>query len=216
MDKIPFEEQRVIYELVEFWKTGEEPRDLIIHIDRLSGSWGSGLGVNIFRKVYADLRANNHRKHGAELQQFLESEYLRLAEIHAEQQARAREKAEAAHKAQQRANAERRAQQRAEAERRAQVEAEEHAKRKQNARANFEALGKEMEETTDRAELVRLGIERAHWALYTGIRYDYESHCWHCTHHISSAIQAQCPVCTYYICSNCGSCFCDRDKRIGL
>ncbi len=84
-------------------------------------------------------------------------------------------------------------------------------KREENerkARADFDALGKEMVKATTRAELVELGRKRADLAAYTGVSYVYENHCWNCKKQISSAIDAQCSDCRFYICSSCGSCFC--------
>lgn len=95
---------------------------------------------------------------------------------------------------------------RAEAYRQARAKA--NAERQAQARADFDALGKEMAKATTRAERVELGRKRADLAPYTGFHHDYESHCWNCKMHISSAIHAQCPDCTYYICSNCNSCLC--------
>ena len=84
-------------------------------------------------------------------------------------------------------------------------EREEHEKR---AKADFDALGKEMANAATRAERVELGRKRAALAPYTGVSYVYENHCWNCKKQISSAINAQCSGCGFYICSSCGSCFC--------
>src|SRR5207253_5994474 len=108
----------------------------------------------------------------------------------------------------------RQVQAKAEAERQAQAKAEAEAKAKEReeykkrARANFDALGKEMANATTRAERVELGRNRAALAPYTGVSYVYENHCWNCKQPISSAINAQCLGCGFYICSSCGSCFC--------
>ena len=76
------------------------------------------------------------------------------------------------------------------------------------ARVDFEALGKEMAKATTRTELVELGRKRADLAPHTGVSYVYENYCWNCRGRISSTIHARCPVCRFYICSSCGSCFC--------
>jgi len=97
-----------------------------------------------------------------------------------------------------------------EAEYRERTKAEEREESERRAKASddFNALGKEMAKATTRAELVELGRKRADLAPHTGISYVYENHCWQCKTHISSAIHAQCPNCSFYICSSCGSCFC--------
>lgn len=76
------------------------------------------------------------------------------------------------------------------------------------ARSDFDALGKEMEKATTRAELAEIGRKRADLAPHTGVSYMYTTHCWKCKKHISPAIHAQCSACRFYICSSCGSCFC--------
>jgi len=212
LDKIPFEERRVIDELVQFWQTGYEPHDLVIHIDRICGSWGSGIGTSFFRQVYKELRTGERSKYAAfsaiEFKQFLEAEYSQQARIYAKRLAQAQAEAEAERQAQAKAEAERRV---AEAKRRAeeakrQARAREEYERK--ARAEFDDLGKEMAKATTRAELVELGRKRADLAPHTGASYVYENYCWNCAAHISSAIHAQCPVCEFYICGSCGSCLC--------
>jgi len=65
VDKIPFEERRIIDELIELWQTRYEPRDLVTHIDRLSGTWGSGIGASFFRQMYGDLRTDKRSKYAA-------------------------------------------------------------------------------------------------------------------------------------------------------
>lgn len=88
----------------------------------------------------------------------------------------------------------------------AQAKAREDSERK--AREDFDALSKEMTKATTRAERVELGRKRAALAPYTGVSYDYKTHCWNCHQHISSDVHAQCPDCRYYICGSCGQCFC--------
>lgn len=203
MDKIPFEEQRIIDELVGLWQTRYEPRDLLTHI---RGTWkpGGGSVTMFFAQVRQDLRTDKHSEYAAsstfEFRQFLEAEYRRLDQANTERQAEAQAKAEAERKAQ--AIAEEREEQ----ERRARIR-EEHVRR---ARADFDALGNEMAKATTRAELVELGRKRADLAPYTGGSYVYENHCWKCHSDISSAIHARCRSCNWYICSLCGSCNCNR------
>lgn len=213
MDKIPFEERRVIDELAQLWQTHYEPHDLITHIDRLYGTWGSGVGASFFRKVYEELRTDKLSNYAvfsaSEFKQFLESEYSQQARAYAKEQAQAQEKAEAERRAQAKAEAERRAQAKIEAERQALAEAKERQENERRARAEFEALGKEMERATNRAELVELGRKRTDLARHTNISYVYQAPCWNCGTHISSAIHAQCPVCLYYICGSCSRCFCN-------
>jgi hypothetical protein len=196
VDKIPFEERRVIDELVGLWQTRYEPRDLVTHIDRLSGTWGSGIGASFFRQVYEDLRTNKRDKYAtsssSEFKRFLEAEYNQQAQVDAERQAQAQAKADA------------------ERQLHAQAKAKEREEFKRRARAEFEALGKVMAKVTTRAELVELGRKRTKLALYTGISYVYTNHCWNCQSDISSEINARCPACRFYICSSCASCFCNR------
>jgi hypothetical protein len=196
LDKIPFEERRVISELAEYWQTHYEPRDLVTHIDRLFGSWGSGIGASFFRQVYEDLRTykrNNYATSSApEFKRFLEAEYRLRAKPHAERQAQAM----------------------AEERERYESRARAHEEYVRRARAEFDALGKEMAKATTRAELVELGRKRADLAQHTGDSYDYENICWCCGGRISSGIHAQCSICRFYICSSCGSCLCGRKNRI--
>lgn len=186
MDEIPFEERRVIGELVEFWQTHYAPRDLVKHIDRLFDSWGSGIGASFFQQVYEDLRTAKRSDYAtfsaSQFKRFLEVEYSQPAQTHAERLDRTKAK-----------------------------EREEHERR---ARADFDALGKEMAQATTRAELVTLGRKRAYLAPHTGVSYVYENHCWRCKEHISSAIHAQCPSCRFYICSSCGACLCGYVGRV--
>lgn len=199
LDKIPFEEQRVIDEFVDYWQTRHEPRDLATHIDKLPSIFGQHRVRSFFRQVYEDLRTDKRGEYMAfsasEFKRFLETTYSQQAQTPAERQAQV--EAEAKRQAQAKANAERQAQ--------AKKEREEYERW---ARADFDALGKEMAKATTRAELVELGRKRADLAPHTGISYVYENHCWNCKGHISSAIHAQCPVCKLYICSSCGSCLC--------
>jgi len=195
-DNIPLEEQRVVDELVVFWQTRYESRDLVTHLDRLSGSWGSGIGASFFQKVYEDLRINERGKYTAssasEFKRFLEAEYNQQAKVYAEHQAQAQEKADAERQFQ------------------AQAKAKEREEFKRRARADFDALGKKMAKATTRAELVELGRERTKLALYAGFSYVYTNHCWNCHSVISSEINARCPDCKFFICSSCASCFCNK------
>jgi hypothetical protein len=183
LDEIPFEERRVISELVELWQTGYEPGDLSIHIDRLSRSSRNGMDALFFQQVYANLRADKLSEYVAssasEFQRFLEDEYHQQAKIWNERQARA--------------------------------EVEEREKSKRRARADFDAFGKEMAKATTRAELVELGWKRAALAPHTGIFYVYENHSWNCKKDISSDVNARCPDCGFYICSSCFYCMCGFD-----
>ena len=65
---------------------------------------------------------------------------------------------------------------------------------------------------TTHAEPVELGRKRAELAPYSGSKYPYQNVCWYCHNSISSAIHARCPDCSWYICSNCGSCSTDCNK----
>jgi hypothetical protein len=215
LDNIPFEEQRVIDELVELWQTHDEPRDLLAHIrDTLK----TGYSITFF---FAQVR-NDYSKYAtssaSEFRQFLEDEYRRVAKPYAISLARAK----AFDEAQAKAEAERQAEAQAieaEAELQVQAIAEECEEQERRARireerirryrAYFDALGEEMAKTTTREELVALRRKRAAVAQYLGI-HPYENVCWKCHNDISSAIHAQCKVCRWYICSLCGSCNCNR------
>ena len=192
LDNIPFEEQRVIDELVGLWRTRYEPRDLVTHLDRLSGSWGSGVGASFFRQVYEDLRTDKRSKYAAsstyEFKQFLKAEYRLRAKAETERRSQAQAKADAERLAQ------------------TQSKAKEREEFKRRARADFDALGREIANTTVREELVELGRKRAYLAQYTGDSYVYENVCWCCHSDISSAIHARCSVCGWYMCSIRGSC----------
>ena len=87
MDEIPSGEQRIIDELVEFWQTRHQPRDLVTHINRLSSSWGSNRGVSFFRQVYEDLRTDKRSWYAvssaSEFQRFLEAEYRHPTQAYA-------------------------------------------------------------------------------------------------------------------------------------
>jgi hypothetical protein len=167
--------------------------------------------ASFFRLRYEELRKDS--KHaafsGSEFKQLLEAEYRQaLANEEAERQAQtlAKARAEAERQAQTLAKA------RAEAERQVLAKAEEREAserwvrelygRKARARADFDALGKEMAQATNRVEPVELGRKRA----------KYENVCWYCLDSISSTIQTRCSVCGWYICSNCGSCKRDCNK----
>jgi hypothetical protein len=200
MGDVPSEERRVIDELVLFWQSRYEPRELIIHIDRLSSTWGSGIGVDFFRQVYQDLRTNSRGKYtssssASEFKQFLETGYHQQAQVYSERQAIAQ--------AQAKAEAERFAQEKAR-------EREEREARERRARADFDLLRNEMAKATTREERVELGRRRDILAREIGYRPNYESVCWNCTRPISSAIHAQCPACTYYICGFCAQCLCGK------
>lgn len=191
LNEIPFEERRIIRELVEFWQTRYEPCNLATHIDRLPAytAWGSGIGTSFFQQVYKDLcndkRSSYIASSASEFERLLDTEYHLRSQKHAEPQAQA--------KAQAQAQAEK-----VQAERQAQA----------RARANFDALGKEMAKTTIRAELRELGRKREDLAPHTGVFYTYDRHCWYCQVRISSFIVAQCSICRGYICNSCGSCLC--------
>ena len=189
MDNTPLKEQLIIDELVEFWQTYNEPRDLYAHI---CSAWSQGYYSlhYFFLTVRTDLRADKRSKYAAssafEFRQFLEVEYHRLYQSGAKLQAEIQAKAEA----------ERLAQMKAESERQAQI------------RAEFDALGELMAKTTDRKESIVLARKREYLAPYTGRTFVYENHCWKCKKDISSAIHARCKDCRWYICSNCASCGC--------
>jgi hypothetical protein len=123
LDKIPFEEQRVIDELVKLWQTHSVPRDLAMHIDKLPSTWGRHIVRNFFRQVYEDLRTDKRSSYAAfsasvsiirdgrpmktdkrsnyaafsasEFKRLLETEYSQWVQIHAEPQAWAKADAEA-------------------------------------------------------------------------------------------------------------------------
>lgn len=90
MNKIPFEERHVIDELVEFWQTRCEPRDLLTHI---AGTLTSGGGevTWFFAQVRQDLCSDKRSKYAAcsasEFKQFLEDEYRRLDPANTQRQA---------------------------------------------------------------------------------------------------------------------------------
>src|SRR5207248_2020462 len=129
---------------------------------------------------------NNYATFSAfEFKRLLETEYSQWVQTHANPQTWAKADAEAKEKEKKR---------------------EEHVRK---ARAEFDALGKEMAKTTDRAELVELGRKRTNLARDTGVSYVYLNHCWNCHSDISSEINARCPGCKLFICSFCGSCFCN-------
>jgi len=176
LDNIPLEDQLVIDELVEFWQTNDEPRNLTAHI-RGTLKQGCTSLTWFFAKVRDDLRTDKHSKYTAssvfEFRQFLEVEYRRLYQPCAERQ---------------------------------QAEAQAKAEKERRARADFDALGKEMAKATTRAELVELGRKREKLAPYTGNKHVYENVCWCCHSRISSTIHARCLDCGWYICSSCGSC----------
>ena len=55
MNKIPFEEQRVIDELVDFWQTRKEPSDITTHINDTKHSTGYNT-YSFFKSLYDDLQ----------------------------------------------------------------------------------------------------------------------------------------------------------------
>lgn len=186
MDRIPSDVQQVIDELVKFQHTRREPNMLAKHLNWLPQG-GNGVGAKFFREIYDILRTDaDQLKHysESEFKQNLKEEYHQLAE------------------AERQAEAERRAWWREEFERLTK-EKDDHKKK---ARAEFDALGKEMAKATTHAKLVELGRKRVKLAPYTGFSYVYENHCWQCHTHISSKIHARCPECRWYICSSCSSC----------
>jgi hypothetical protein len=131
---MPFEVRRAIDELVELQQTCYEHSDLHIHIAETFKHGGSSV-IWFFRQVYEDLRTDKRSILAAfsasEFKQFFEAEYRRLDQ----------------------ANTERQAQAKADAERQAQTEAEKREEYKRRARADFDALGKEMTKATTRADL---------------------------------------------------------------
>src|SRR6266567_4026433 len=96
--KIPFEERRVIDELVELWQTCCEPCDLLPHIRGTYEPGGSSV-TWFFAQVRQDLRTDKRSKYAAfsasEFKQFLEAEYSRLDQANTERQAQAQAKAAA-------------------------------------------------------------------------------------------------------------------------
>jgi hypothetical protein len=147
--------------------------------------------------VFEDLCADKRSKYAAlsmsEFELFLRAEYRQQAKLHAERQAQAMAK------------------EREEYERRVLA----HEDRVRRARAEFDALGKEMAKATTRAELVDLERKRADLAQLTGDSYKYETVCWGCGGRISSGINARCRDCGWYICSNCDACGCGYHKYHG-
>ena len=82
LNRIPLEEQRVIDELVEFWQNRSEPPDLVTHIYKLSGVWGSGIGADFIRQVYKNVRTGDNLHNYAsasEFKRFLEAVYNKQA-----------------------------------------------------------------------------------------------------------------------------------------
>ncbi len=174
LDKLPFEEQRVIHALVVFWKCTR-----FLHLNQVRPSprileliYKCSIGIDFFRQVYHDLCSDRRIKYVG----FSETEFKQFLEIEYNQPF-------VEHQAQARANQE-------------------------QARADFDALGEEMAKTTDRKERFELGLRREVLAPFTGRIFVYKNHCWCCQGRISSAIHAQCPRCTFYICSSCGNCLC--------
>jgi hypothetical protein len=82
LDKIPFETRRVIEDLTELWQTRNEPHDILTHLTDACDS-GSIKVYLFFKKVYEDLRTDKRSKYivlsASDFKQFLETEYLRLA-----------------------------------------------------------------------------------------------------------------------------------------
>ena len=89
MDNIPVEDQLVIDELVAFWQTHNEPRNLLAHI-RDTLKQGCNSLTFFFATVRDDLRTDKHSKYAAssvlEFRQFLEVECRRLYQPCAERQ----------------------------------------------------------------------------------------------------------------------------------
>lgn len=143
MDDIPFEEQRVIDELVELWRTGCEPRALLSHI-RSTWKPGEGKVTWFFAQVYQDLLAGKPSKYlafsASEFKQCLEDEYRRLAQASTSHQA--------------------------------QVKAEEHEEYEKRARANFDVLSKKMVNTTNRLERIGSERKRIALTPYNGFSYE--------------------------------------------
>ncbi len=204
MDNIPFEDQLVIDELVEFWRTHNEPPDLFDHA-RSTLRQGCNSLTFFFLTVRSDLRTDKRNQYTAssalEFRQFLEVECRRLYQPCAE-----RQKAEAQGKEKEREERKRRFHDRFNEAWKAMGKEKEREERKRRAREDFDALEIVMAKATTRAELVELGRKRAELVPYTGSKYVYENVCWCCHSRISSAIHARCPDCRWYICSSCGSC----------
>lgn len=209
MGNIPLEYQLVIDELVEFWQTHYEPRNLMEHAHSTFRQGCDSLTF-FFLTVRDDLRTDKRSKYTAssalEFRQFLEVEYRRLYQLCAERQAEAQAKAEAERLAQMKAENERQAQIRAEKERLAQMKPE----NEKRARADFDALGKLMAKATDRKEIMELARKREDLAPYIGILHPYENVCWKCHHRVSSTIHLRCLKCRWLVCSICGSCKCNK------
>lgn len=225
-DNFPFKEQRVIDELVEFWQTHNEPRDLTARIcDTLN--LGSTSVTSFLAKVRDDLRNNKHSNYTAtsasEFRQFLEDEYRPYAERHAKRQAQleagakafdeahATEWAEDMMKAELECQAQAKA---AEAKRLAEAQAkrDEYVRK---ARAEIDVLGMLMVKTPDPNKRRELGRKRVALAQSIGIHLygEYRNHCWSCKMLISSEINVRCPSCTLFICNYCGACFCNRTNN---
>ncbi len=227
LDDIPLEEQHVIDELVGFWQTRYEPRDLTAHIRGTLKTGGPSV-TSFFAKVRDDLRTDKHSMYAAsstfEFRQFLEAEYCRVAKPYAERLARAKEFAEAQAKVeaerqaetQMKAELERQAQEIAEAKSlaEAQAKAKEREENQRWLRDYSDTLGKEMAKTTDREKRIELGLKLEAIAPYTGVSYVPERHCKNCSVGISSAINPRCPNCKGYICLNCGTCFCELGNEM--
>jgi hypothetical protein len=202
-DNIPFEEQCLIDELVEFWRTHDEPRDLDTHLrgtlkpGHYSAAW-------FLFEVRDDLRTDKHSKYAAsstfEFRQFLEAKYRRVAKPYLERLARDRAFDEA----------------QAETERQARVKAEakEREENQRWLRDYSDDIRKEMAKTTDREKRIELGLKLNAITPYTGVSYVPERHCKNCSTGISSAINPRCPSCKGYICLNCLSCFCDLGNEM--
>ena len=46
-----------------------------------------------------------------------------------------------------------------------------------------------------------------------GNRRGYVNFCWNCKADIDSDVNKRCPVCRMFICSRCGSCFCNKINK---
>jgi len=190
LDKIPLNELRVINALVVYWRLCRKSSPDLVRPSSILLELidRCSMGISFFRQVYHDLCSGSRSKY-ADLS---ESEFklFLVAEYLQPVQIFV--------------------------EYQAQTTLEERKEYERRARADFDALGKEMAEAATRAELVELGRRRADLAPHTGVSYVYENHCWNCKKQISSAIDAQCSVCRFYICSSCGSCFCHPLTTEGL
>ncbi len=181
----------VLAELAEYWDTGKKSKDLVAHIQ---GFVGPAALKDFMLRVFERVSRLGRSAYSIEFLGYQDNQtgfcqYL-LRDVTRAAMEREREEAK-----------------------RAAIKREEEAKEK--ARADFEALGKRMSVATSHEELVALGRQRAEIAPLTGHQFTYRNHCWKCKERISSEVNAQCPVCKFYICSDseCGECLCGFPGR---